>query len=132
MEQELRARLRLSFDITLPQFDVMAELERAGEPQTMSELSRRLLVSGGNVTGVVDRLERAGYVERRPLPTDRRVQLVALVEKGRREFAAMAAAHEQWLTELFEGLSLEEVRLLNELLGRAKAVVAAVAAQRKD
>ena len=123
VEQDLRGRLRDRFAVTLPQFDVMAELERAGEPQTMSALSRKLLVSGGNVTGVVDRLERSGYVQRQPLPNDRRVQLVALSEKGRAEFAAMAEAHEQWLAELFVGLSDEELHALNELLARAKAVV---------
>jgi len=128
VEQELRSRLRQRFGITLPQFDVMAELDRAGEPQTMSALSRRLLVSGGNVTGVVDRLERDGYVERQPLPSDRRVQLVALTAKGRSEFAAMAAAHEQWLGELFAGLPPDDLHTLHDLLGRAKAAVRNVVA----
>lgn len=132
VEQELRSRLRQRFGITLPQFDVMAELERAGEPQTMSALSRRLLVSGGNVTGVVDRLERDGYVERQPLPSDRRVQLVALTDKGRSEFATMAAAHEQWLSELLGGLSTDDIHALQDLLGRAKAAVRSAVALTKD
>lgn len=132
VEQELRTRLRQSFGITLPQFDIMAELERAGEPQTMSELSRRLLVSGGNVTGVVDRLERDGYVARQPLPTDRRVQLVALTDKGRGEFGAMAAAHEQWLSDLFSDLPTNDIETLHDLLGRAKSVLRQATAPAKD
>ena len=72
IEQHLRTRLRQDFDITLPQFDVLSELEHAGEQLTMSRLSEKLMVSNGNVTGVVDRLERDEYVIRQASPTDRR------------------------------------------------------------
>lgn len=120
VEQELRTRMRQRFTITLPQFDVLAELHQAGEPQTMSALSRRLLISGGNVTGIVDRLERDGFVERQPLPSDRRVQLVALTEKGRTDFIGMAETHKQWLAEIFSELSLPDIQKLSELLNSAK------------
>jgi DNA-binding MarR family transcriptional regulator len=121
VEGVLRTRFREQFSFTLPQFDVLAELDRAGQPQTMSEISRKLLVTSGNVTGLIDRLERGGYVVRRPSPSDRRVQYVELSEKGRQEFAAMAKAHEQWLAELFADFPEEDVAQLSELLGRAKS-----------
>lgn len=120
VEQELRMRMRKRFNITLPQFDVLAELHQAAEPQTMSALSRRLLISGGNVTGIVDRLERDGYVARQPLPSDRRVQLVALTEKGQGEFAEMAETHKQWLAEIFKELSMADIQELSRLLSTAK------------
>ncbi|MCS4503969.1 HTH-type transcriptional regulator MhqR [wastewater metagenome] len=120
VEQQLRSRFREHFTITLPQFDVLAELERADRPQTMSELSRLLLVSSGNVTGLVDRLVRSGYVNRRPCPDDRRVQWVELSDKGRAEFDTMARAHEAWLVELFDELSDAEVDELNRLMARMK------------
>ena len=118
IEQQVRTRLRDDFAITLPQFDVLAELDAAGEPQTMSALSRRLMVSNGNVTGVIDRLERADLVRRTPSAEDRRVQYIALTPKGRRRFATMAAAHEGWIDELLGGL--EEAERLARLLDDTK------------
>ncbi len=118
IEQQVRTRLRDDFAITLPQFDVLAELDAAGEPQTMSALSRRLMVSNGNVTGVIDRLERAALVRRTPSAEDRRVQYIALTPKGRRRFATMAAAHEGWIDELLGGL--EEAERLARLLDDTK------------
>ncbi len=123
VEQHLRGRFREHFTITLPQFDVLAELERAGEPQTMSELSRQLLVSSGNVTGLVDRLVRSGYVVRQPCPEDRRVLRVALSDKGRAEFRTMAEAHERWLVELFGDLRDDELDELNALIAHMKHVL---------
>ena len=78
VEQRLRQRLRQTFNVTLPQFDVLAELEHAGKPMTMSALSRDLMVSNGNITGVIDRLVRDGYVQRQASTTDRRVQYISL------------------------------------------------------
>lgn len=123
VEQHLRRRFRETFGVTLPQFDVLAELDRAAEPQTMTALSRQLLVSSGNVTGLVDRLVRDGFVVRQPSRTDRRVQLVTLGDRGRREFRAMAEAHARWLAELFDGLSEPEIERLNELLAHAKSAL---------
>lgn len=123
VEQHLRGRFRETFGVTLPQFDVLAELDRATAPQTMTVLSRQLLVSSGNVTGLIDRLVRDGFVVRRPSVTDRRVQLVELSDRGRREFRSMAEAHARWLAELFDGLGEAEVERLNELLAHTKSVL---------
>lgn len=109
VDGELRRRLQEQFACTLPQFDVLSELQRAGEPQTMSQVSRQLMVSNGNLTGVVDRLLREGHVRREESPGDRRVQLISLTESGRTRFGKMAAAHAAWLEELFDGLERTEL-----------------------
>jgi len=123
VEQVLRVRFRENFGMSLPQFDVMAQLSRSSEPQTMSELSRQLVVTSGNITGLVDRLAESGYVVRKPSKTDRRVQYVHLESKGRKELENMANAHEHWLTELFEGLRDEELQEFNALLERTKELL---------
>ncbi len=97
IEGEIRERLRREMDTTLPRFDVMAALSRADAPMTMSELSRYLMVSNGNVTGIIDRLVDDGLVSRTPLEGDRRSNLVALTEAGENSFVEMAAAHESWV-----------------------------------
>lgn len=125
VEQTVRTRLRNTFDITLPQFDVLSELEHACEALTMSQLSHELMVSNGNVTGVVDRLERDGYVRRAASPTDRRVQYIALTDKGVTTFKEMARVHEQWITELFASLSATEISALLNGLGKARESIAA-------
>lgn len=125
VEQYVRARLRSEFDITLPQFDVLAVLYAADGPQNMSALSRRLMVSNGNVTGVIDRLVRAGLVERSVPESDRRVQYIALTTEGRRRFAAIAATHEGWIAELFSDLGEAQVERLLGLLNSAKRAVQA-------
>ena len=123
IEQAVRARLRDEFKVTLPQFDVLAELDAAGEPQTMSALSRRLMVSNGNVTGVIDRLARADLVTRTPSSDDRRVQFIALTAVGQRRFATMAAAHEGWVDELIGGLGDADGERLADLLERTKKLI---------
>jgi len=117
-EAELREFLRVDHGSTLPRFDVMAALRRADDALTMSELSRRLLVSNGNTTTVVDRLELDGLVTRTPSATDRRVVHVALTGAGRRHFDELAAQHEDRLDSLFGGVSAAEVDALEELLQR--------------
>src|SRR6266851_5657227 len=101
IEGEVRRRLRQSFDVTLPRFDLMAQLDRVRGPMTLGELSSRMMVSNGNVTGLVERLVADGLVARRPSPSDRRVQLVSLTPEGRRAFRALARAHENWIAEIF-------------------------------
>lgn len=123
IERRLRTRLRETFDVTLPQFDVLAELDRAGKAQTMSELSRQLMVSNGNVTGVVDRLERSGLVRRTASQTDRRVLYIELTEVGRQAFAGMARMHEEWVDAMLAELVDGELLELTELLNRAKQSV---------
>ena len=116
IEAELRERLRQEFDTTLPRFDVMAALYRAPEGMLMSGLSRFLLVSNGNVTGIVDRLVSEGLVTRARRNGDRRTSMVRLTEAGVTQFRAMAAAHETWIGELLGGVSEEDTRLLSDML----------------
>lgn len=127
IEQRLRSRFREHFTVTLPQFDVLSELQRAGKPLTMSQLSGELMVSNGNITGVVDRLAKAGYVSRDRCSDDRRVQFIALTPHGVKEFRRMARRHEQWLEELFAGLTLADMNGLQALLLKARHSVTAAA-----
>ncbi len=120
IEAPLRQRLREQFEGSLPRFDLMAQLDRHPQGLKMRELSRRLMVTGGNVTGLTDRLVAEGLVERRDDPSDRRAFTVALTADGQRQFRAMARAHEGWIVELFGGLAPAEQAQLFELLGRLK------------
>jgi DNA-binding MarR family transcriptional regulator len=120
IEREMRRFLRQRFGTTLPRFDLMAALERAPEGLTMGELSRRLMVSGGNVTSIVDGLERDGLVRRRSPAGDRRTSYVALTEVGRTAFAEMARAHERWINELLADVAHEEADALTDLLAGLK------------
>lgn len=112
IEAELRERLRVEFSITLPQFDVLAALARKDTGITMTELSRMLIVSNGNVTGIVDRLVGDRLVARQPAPGDRRSFLVRLTPKGQAEFAIVARAHQQWIDKMlsdFDGVEAEAI-----------------------
>src|SRR5262249_58983435 len=121
IEGEVRRRLRDSFDVTFPRFDVMAQLDRIPGGMTLGELSARMMVSNGNVTGLVERLVEQELLDRRPSPNDRRAQIVSLTPEGRRAFRAMARANENWIAEIFEGLTPREVDDLLRLLGKLKA-----------
>ncbi len=123
VEQRIRSLLHADFDVTLPRFDVMAALYDAPADLSMGEVSRRLMVSNGNVTGIVERLEREGLVWRRINPDDRRSQLVRLTDSGRTTFEEMAEAHEGWISSMLAGLSEEEVEQLKYLIGKAKQSV---------
>jgi DNA-binding MarR family transcriptional regulator len=112
IEAEVRERLRIQFGVTLPQFDVMAALERRPNGMTMTELSRFLMVSNGNVTGIVDRLVNDKLVIRTPGAEDRRSFLVRLAPKGLRDFNAMAKAHEGWVDELLSEFNTAEADIL--------------------
>ena len=116
IEAELRERLRQEFDTTLPRFDVMAALYRAPEGMLMSGLSRFLLVSNGNVTGIVDRLVTEGLVTRARRNGDRRTSMVKLTDAGKAQFEAMAAAHEGWIAELLGGVGEEDTKRLSGML----------------
>ena len=120
IEKQIRGQLREQWATTLPRFDLMAQLERAPEGLRMNELSRRLMVTGGNVTGVTEQLEAEGLVERTEVEGDRRAFLVRLTPKGRRQFNAMAEAHEAWIVDAFAALSADEVGTLHALLGKVK------------
>jgi DNA-binding MarR family transcriptional regulator len=121
IESDLRTRLRQGFDCTLPRFDLMAQLDRHPKGLKMRELSRRLMVTGGNVTGLTDKLVEEGLVERREDPKDRRVYSVLLTAAGKRQFRRMALEHEQWVIELFSGLDQSDKARLFELLGKLKS-----------
>lgn len=120
IESVVRQNLQARFATTLPRFDLMAQLQRARHGLKMSELSQRLMVTGGNVTGITDGLEKDGLVVREVDPSDRRVYRVRLTAEGQRQFRRMAAEHEQWVIGLFEGMSVRSKEQLAELLGELK------------
>ena len=120
IERQVRSRLRGHFNTTLPRFDLMAQLERHPEGLKMNELSRRLMVTGGNVTAIVDQLEKESLVERLAEPADRRAYRIRLTRAGERTFGEMALAHEQWVVEMLGGLSRKEHEALLKLLAKVK------------
>ena len=120
IEREVRGRLRDRFSVTLPRFDLMAQLDRAPQGMTLGELSRRMMVTNGNVTGLAERLVAEGILSRRTVESDRRTHLVQLTEEGRRQFRKMARVHERWIADLFADLTKEDTDQLMELLGKAK------------
>lgn len=124
IEQEIRTRLRQRFGTTLPRFDYLAQLERHPEGLRMNALSRYLMVTGGNVTGLTDQLVAEGWVERIADPADRRSQIVRLTDAGRRRFLEMAEAHEAWLVEMLDGFDAGHKDLLYEILGRLRVHLA--------
>ncbi len=127
VEHQVRDRLRREFETTLPRFDLMAQLERHPDGLRMSELSRRLMVSGGNVTGITDQLERERLVVRIFDPADRRVVAVKLTAAGLARFRDMASSHEQWIVELLSGLDETDKAGMFEILQKLKAHVTTVA-----
>jgi DNA-binding MarR family transcriptional regulator len=112
IEDEIRRRLRSRFDTSLPRFDYMAQLYRKPEGLRMKELTRYLMVTGANITGLTDELERDGMVERISSATDRRSWIVHLTDKGRKQFESMAAEHEGWILDLF---SCFDAKALNQM-----------------
>lgn len=120
VEGRVRQNLQSSFDTTLPRFDLMAQLERAPLGLKMSELSQRMMVTGGNVTGITDGLEKEGLVVREVDSADRRVYRVKLTAEGERQFRRMAAEHEKWVVDLFGVLSPRQKKQLLDLLGELK------------
>lgn len=119
IEGDLRRKLRDDHDTTLPRFDVMAALARHPKGLKMSDLSRYLKVSNGNVTGIVDRLAQDGLVLRVAVPGDKRANLARLTPKGAEAFGQLADAHEGWVDDLLSGLSEEESRTLMTLVEKA-------------
>jgi len=120
VEKDVRSRLRDLFGTTLPRFDLMAQLERAPQGLKMNELSSRMMVTGGNVTGITDQLVREGLVDRVGVQEDRRACRVRLTAKGRRLFREMAGQHERWIVEAFSNLTARELATLHKLLGKVK------------
>jgi DNA-binding MarR family transcriptional regulator len=120
IENEIRSRLRATFGITLPRFDLMAQLERYPQGLRMGELSKRMMVTGGNVTGITDQLEQEKLVVRVPDPKDGRAYSVKLTPAGRKAFATMAAVHEGWLAEMLQDIPGADKAQLLELLSDMK------------
>ena len=123
IEAEIRRRLRVRFDTSLPRFDYLAQVYREPNGLRMKELSSHLMVTGANVTGVTDELERDGLVARSSSPSDRRSWIVRLTPKGRQQFEAMALEHEQWILELFSCLNASAVAQVHQQLGSLRVHV---------
>lgn len=120
IERRVRQNLRDRFDITLPRFDLLAQLDREPEGLALGEISRRLMVSNGNVTGLIERLVAEGLIDRRSAPGDRRIQIVRLTRAGKAAFDAMTPVHREWITSVMSGLDRHELATLLDLLGRLK------------
>jgi DNA-binding MarR family transcriptional regulator len=120
VEGEIRRRLRQDFSTTLPRFELLAQLDRSADGLTMTELSNRMMVSNGNLTGLADRLVTDGLVVRRPDPKDGRSTRLALTEQGKQQFDTMTPAHEAWVNDLLDGLDGAEIKHLHDLLGKLK------------
>jgi DNA-binding MarR family transcriptional regulator len=119
IEARIRQNLRHDFDCTLPRFDLLAQLERA-DGLKMSELSQRLMVTGGNVTGLADQLQHEGWLVREPVENDRRATRLRLTAAGRERFSGIARTHEGWVLEMLATLSRDEQQQLHTLLGKLK------------
>jgi DNA-binding MarR family transcriptional regulator len=119
IESRIRNNLRRDFDCTLPRFDLLAQLERA-DGLKMSELSQRLMVTGGNVTGLADQLQDEGWLLREPVENDRRATRLRLTRAGRDRFTGMAQTHETWIAQMLGALSRDEQQQLHTLLGKLK------------
>ncbi|SDD20456.1 transcriptional regulator, MarR family [Massilia sp. PDC64] len=120
VENTIRSRLRTTFGITLPRFDLMAQLERYPDGLRMGELSKRMMVTGGNVTGIADQLEREELVARVPDPQDGRAFVLKLTPRGRTVFAEMAAVHEEWVADLFRDIPSDDKATMIALLDTLK------------
>ena len=124
IEKQVRGRFRTEFETTLPRFDVMAALAREPKGQTMGDVSRWLLVSSGNITGIITRLVDDGLVTRQLSMGDRRSHLVKLSPKGRREFDRLSATHEKWVRDMLSGMKRDDMVTLDELLRKVKLSLA--------
>ena len=122
IEDEIRRRLRATYGVSLARFDYLAQLYRH-EGVKMGELSRLLMVTGGNVTGLTDELEREGLVQRESSQSDRRAWIVRMTPQGRRSFEGMAKQHEEWILELFDGVEAGALKRLYGELGSLRVRV---------
>ena len=136
VENEVRRRLHAQFHTTLPRFDVLAQLDLAHRERvpglTMSELSRRLMVTNGNLTALVERLAQEKLIRRAASPSDKRMSIISLTAAGKRTLDAMTPAHRQWITDMFAGVSAEERDQLYALLGKLRTSVRQSLSQPED
>ena len=129
IERDVRQNLRERFDTTIARFDLLSQLDRAPKGLTMGELSSRLMVTNGNVTGLTNALVREGLVSRAPEPGDRRSLRIRLTAAGKQFFDAMTPVHERWIDLLMAGLTRAEMAHLLELLGKLKQSLAPTGGQ---
>ncbi len=123
IETEIRRKLQREFGFTLPRFDLLAQLDKAENGLVLGEVSKRLMVSAGNVTAIVERLQASGHVTRSPAPHDRRVQVIRMTSLGRSAFDAMAERHAAWIGAMFAGVGRRDTAALMALLAKLKASV---------
>lgn len=123
IDTEVRRRLREEFDFTLPRFDLLAQLERAEEGMLLNEISRRMMVSPGNLTSLVERMAESGHIKRTASPSDRRAQIITMTPLGRSTFRKMAKRHGEWLGELFSGITDTDRAALLSRLGKLKTSI---------
>lgn len=123
IETEIRRRLQERFEFTLPRFDLLAQLDKAEDGLVLGEVSKRMMVSAGNVTAIVDRLLESGHITRAVSSADRRVQIIRMTEAGRAAFRGMAEQHGDWIGQFFEGLDPADLDALMTLLGKLKGSV---------
>lgn len=120
VEKKIRRNLKMEFETTLPRFDIMATLERSSKKMTMGELTKKLLVSKGNVTGVVASLVKQGLLKRERDEGDKRTHYLSLTARGRREFAKQAKAHQSWINDYFSGLEKGQLSAMVDQLSKLK------------
>jgi len=120
IERRVASRLRDDFEITLPRFDFLSQLERNPAGLRLTEISKGMMVTGGNVTRIADQLLAHGLITRSVAPTDRRAAVVKLTGAGRRAFAEMARRHEGWIVEMFAGLAETDRTQLYAVLAKLK------------
>jgi DNA-binding MarR family transcriptional regulator len=120
IESHVKAQLRGAFGTTLARFDMLSQLDRARDGLQMNELSNRLMVTSGNVTGITDQLVNDGLVERVVAPKDRRVFIIRMTKKGRAKFKSMAKQHEVWIAQAFAALTSTEIARLHALVSKVK------------
>ena len=123
LSSKLRKNFREEFDFTMPRFDLLAQLDREPRGLVMGELSKRLMVSAGNITPILSRLVEEGYIARMASKLDRRVQIVFLTAEGRKKFRRMAKKHGQWLNEILSKLDADELDAITKQLTRLKDVL---------
>ena len=132
LDSAVRQKLKQTADTTLPRFDVLAQLERHDGPMSMGALSERLMVSNGNITGLVARLEKEGYVERIPSADDRRIQMVSLTPNGSKFFSKIAISHKRWVEQMMSELNVTEMSALHQLLASLKQSILAIQKERAE
>jgi DNA-binding MarR family transcriptional regulator len=123
ISQEIRRRLRAEFGATLPQFDLLAQLYREKDGLRLGELSKRTMVTNGNVTGLVERLENDGLIMRETPDGDRRVTVARLTRKGEDFFGTMANAHEGWLRDMMADVEPSAIKVLLDDMSLVKMSV---------